>query len=251
LKKKKRRMSVSERDEHEIKDSSKIMKKKISKTTRLNSKNKHSSRFLWNHFLKEELLNHKEARKSELLAELLIIPDFTIKAITKELITRQIRKEGKDGFHKVQEFYKNILNILQRPSTATNNRFSNPIRRLVSWFNIVLQSSYEKFMLDHKMMLTKESSQCSQQKYERSHIVTLQLNYLIQALDPNIQFFVQMTPERLTYISAASNNKKVNILLKFEDDSFSCASVLDDEKNRVIEEEEEALMLIVKKEEEH
>lgn len=121
-----------------------IHHKPITKTPRSSIHHKHASRTFWNHFLKQELFKSQEACNSMLFQELATIQEFTLKAITKDLVVSYIQRKGRIGFHEVQDFYKIILKTIENQPIETQQKYSNCIFRLKPWFNKIMNKNFEK-----------------------------------------------------------------------------------------------------------
>jgi hypothetical protein len=79
-----------------------------------------------------------------LFQELATIQEFTLKAITKDLVVSYIQRKGRAGFHEVQDFYKIVLKTIENQPIETQQKYSNCIFRLKPWFNKIMNTNFEK-----------------------------------------------------------------------------------------------------------
>jgi hypothetical protein len=222
-----------------------ILNKKIQKTSSSSGggKDVHSARRFWNDFLRNELFKNKETCNCELFINLQQQKEFSIRAITKNLVFSETPK-GKSAFEKVQCFYQHILDIIQRQPGKVRQKFSRCLSRLTPWLNKIINSTFEKILeefdqdfqrklrsneeekvLDPPFLEIKNESvyipetiqQIKKEEEELKVIVPLDFFFGFQLYGyPKYHFFVEVDRQSIDSLSASTQDRVIDGRLIFK-----------------------------------
>lgn len=114
-----------------------ILKPCIKKKSKDSQQSKKTIRSFWTSFLKPQLSANLSTKNSDVYKLLLSHREFSLKDI-REVADHFIKKEAEIGFHKVKEFYNELVKILARNKNPNFNKYTS---RLSNWCLPILSTN--------------------------------------------------------------------------------------------------------------